>query len=160
MNAYHLHANEIAMLRDPKQSELSDYNAKLLDSKLNLNHDCIKQLYADILNRWGLVEKQAHVMKYVQNVYNYQDFDEESKSINLTSYCQNCSKDCQGFKCSVCKKLILKCSLCQTSIRGAFNFCFFCGHAGHTCHMLEWFASTDYCPAGCGCKCALIENDA
>ncbi|XP_053211853.1 GATOR complex protein WDR59-like [Panonychus citri] len=150
--------NEINLLRDQREIEKTHMFNKMLDPQLNLYFDCIKQIYGDLLLRWGLLGKRAQLMKFVQENFNFQQDDSSLRSVNFASICQHCSVKCStssSSQCNQCKKLNLNCSLCNISVRGLVTFCHLCGHGGHTEHIFNWFTNNDNCPTGCGCKCVL-----
>jgi hypothetical protein len=57
--------------------------------------------------------------------------------------------------CKVCLEGIFKCSLCSNTVKGIGVVCPKCHHGGHVQHMRDWFEDHDWCPAGCGCNCAI-----
>ncbi|XP_015789325.1 GATOR complex protein WDR59 isoform X2 [Tetranychus urticae] len=161
LDSYRYNCNEMALLRDQREAEKAEIYGKMLDPRLNLYFDCIKQMYGDLLLRWGLLGKRTQLMKYVQDNFNFQQ-DDTLRSINIISICQYCSNHCptsSSSQCMECKRLNLNCSLCNISVRGIVSFCQVCGHGGHAKHMFNWFTNNDNCPTGCGCKCILEEKN-
>ncbi|RWS23227.1 WD repeat-containing protein 59-like protein [Leptotrombidium deliense] len=136
----------MTLLREQREVERHEFNTKIIDPKLMLQYDCVKQVYADLLMRWRLHEKRAQILKYVSSANNFQ-LDLGWKQINFTSICSKCKKDCNGPQCK-CHEY------------SATTFCVSCGHGGHTLHLSQWFSQMDECASGCGCKCLSNEiND-
>ncbi|XP_074600263.1 WD repeat domain 59 isoform X2 [Brevipalpus obovatus] len=157
LNSYRINCNEMALLRDQREAEKYELDGKMLDPKFNLFYECVKLTYADLLLRWGLLDKRALLMKYVAD-----DFCppiNTSKSIGFMSFCQSCKEGrLTSQKCDKCKKSIaIDCSLCNVKVRGLVSFCLKCGHGGHIKHLHTWFEleNQSLCPTGCGCKCLL-----
>jgi hypothetical protein len=134
----------------------------MLDPKLQYQYDCYKQIYADILYRWQLMEKRALILKSLMpsNVNQSQLFH---VGVDFVTECCNplCEKQyntCRAPNCKYCYKPSLECAICRIPVRGAVNHCVVCGHGGHTVHMYNWFAQSDQCPTGCGCLCLQEQN--
>ncbi|RWS18045.1 WD repeat-containing protein 59-like isoform X5 [Dinothrombium tinctorium] len=152
--AYRFHCNEMTLFREQREAEKHEFNTKLIDPKLMFQYDCIKQVYADLLIRWGLYKQRAQLLKYVSSVNNFQ-LEMGWKWFNFTSICQKCRSHSQSSQChnDKCKDFTLRCVVCRTSVKGAATFCMACGHGGHTLHLSEWFSKMDECASGCGCRC-------
>lgn len=139
---------------DPKEMERENHeaNIQLLDPKMFAKYDEYKNVYAEILYRWNLLQQRAQVLKYVSVA------PEKHKGIEFLTECQDCKKDVRGVQCLQCKNYSLHCAICHLAVKGSANFCLSCGHGGHKLHMMEWFSNRSICPAGCGCNC-LEENE-
>lgn len=153
--AYRYHCNEVTLLRDQREAERHEADLKMIDRRLTHQLDFVKQVYAELLLRWGLHDKRALVLKYVQPCNNFQR--EAEKPVEFAAVCLNCRRDYKGVSCSHCKSINLKCNICRVAVRGLTNFCSTCGHGGHATHMRDWFEVNDVCPSGCGCAC--LVND-
>ena len=46
------------------------------------------------------------------------------------------------------------------AVRGTVSVCAKCGHGGHFAHMQTWFARSNVCASGCGCRCNADGNGA
>ena len=125
----------------------------MLDPKLQYQYDSYKQIYADILYRWQLMEKRALILKCCLNVNSapHQGIDFVTECTN--PYCEKQYNTCRSPNCNYCKKPTLLCAICRMPVRGSVNHCVVCGHGGHTVHMFNWFAQSEQCPTGCGCLC-------
>ncbi|XP_054165460.1 GATOR complex protein WDR59-like isoform X2 [Oppia nitens] len=146
-------------LSEQLELETHETNNKMLEPKLQFQFDCYKQIYADILYRWQLMDKRALILKSCTNINQSQLFP---SGVDFVTECQNpvCEKQYTTSRapyCSHCRQPTLKCVICRMPVRGAVNHCVRCGHGGHTVHMYNWFTQSDECPSGCGCHC-LQEN--
>ncbi len=81
--------------------------------------------------------------------------------VSLT--CSKCQRSAQnpdsrkgekGYICKHCRTTLTKCSICHLTVRGLYIWCQGCGHGGHFQHMMEWFQTSKFCPAGCLHHCA------
>ncbi|KAG1704370.1 GATOR complex protein WDR59 [Nymphon striatum] len=122
-------------------------NSQLLDPKLNWQYDQFKQIYARLLYRWNLLIPRAQVLKYVSIP------PQKHKGIEFLNDCHYCGRDGRGAHCIYCKNYSLQCVICHVAVKGASSFCLYCGHGGHTLHLMEWYKTNDKCPTGCGCSC-------
>ncbi|XP_050454486.1 GATOR complex protein WDR59 isoform X2 [Cataglyphis hispanica] len=127
-------------------------NIKLFDEKYTALYDGYKKSYAEALHRWELLDGRAQVLKHLSA----SPFDVQ-KGVELQNECRLCNKISQGPQCANCKGLSFQCIVCHVTVRGASNFCMFCGHGGHIEHLAAWFTKETVCPTGCGCHC-LQEN--
>ncbi|CAG5116352.1 unnamed protein product, partial [Candidula unifasciata] len=143
--------------KDPREKEIEKErrqhhsNSKMLDPELKLQHEQMKQAYAEILFKWGLLNERTQVLKYTDIT------EADSSIIEFPVTCCNCSEEVRGVQCNRCRYPALRCSICHIGVRGTANLCLACGHGGHTAHMMIWFTSYTVCPTGCGCSC-LQEN--
>eukprot|EP01132_Coremiostelium_polycephalum_P009040 gene9040-11073_t len=128
---------------DPNLCLLEPYHSKLYDS--------FRSIYSDLLYRWGLLEKRAEILKYIQN-------QEPEKPIAFSIECLKCKRKMNDYFCTNCKIYAFKCSICNISVKGLSSFCLSCGHGGHTEHIKKWFSTQTKCPTGCGCVCVLNKN--
>uniref|UniRef100_T1J4A1 WDR59/RTC1-like RING zinc finger domain-containing protein n=1 Tax=Strigamia maritima TaxID=126957 RepID=T1J4A1_STRMM len=127
---------------------------QFLEKKQSLHYDRYKKLYAEILHRWGLLQRRTQILKFVKgNPDLAWGVVLIAVITEFVTKCQNCGKDVQGFRCSYCKNFSFPCAICHIAVKGASNFCLLCGHGGHAKHMLHWFSENDSCPRGCGCLC-------
>ncbi|KAK6632142.1 hypothetical protein RUM44_007172 [Polyplax serrata] len=142
----------IANILEYKEVSEVDQEKRLLDDKNCHLYDEFKKKYADILHRWNLLEVRTQVAKF------FNAPRDSSRVMEFLIECQQCRKPIfRPPYCSNCRKIVLRCSLCRILVRGSSNFCFVCGHGGHTRHMVAWFETETQCPTGCGCQC-LTEN--
>lgn len=112
-------------------------------------YEYYKLAYAETLYRWGLIYNRTEVFKYMCSV------PEQHKGVEFISDCKDCLKPSRNRLCSSCKKLTLKCILCDISVRGSANCCISCGHGGHTSCLNWWFSFKDTCVTGCQCRCLI-----
>jgi len=118
-----------------------------------------KKMYAEILARWGELEKRAEVLKFVE----ISDAKQRRMRIDIVLQCDQCGQPLAGAGpdlpiCPKCRRLPFHCVVCHTPVRGLSNFCLSCGHGGHVEHMQQWFAEEEVCPTGCGCNCVAQAN--
>ncbi|XP_056639575.1 GATOR complex protein WDR59 isoform X1 [Diorhabda sublineata] len=116
----------------------------------NSMYEYYKLAYAETLHRWQLIYNRIEVLKYMSVV------PEPHKGVEFVSECKDCLKPTRFGNCKTCRKLTMKCIVCDISVRGSANTCAYCGHGGHTKCLKWWFSFKDICLTGCGCKC-LIE---
>ena len=67
--------------------------------------------------------------------------------------CFNCKTPCSSYACPNCARIVLRCSICHSSVKGLSWYCTSCLHGGHLGHMSKWFEDNEVCPTGCGCRC-------
>ena len=67
--------------------------------------------------------------------------------------CFNCKTPCSSYACPNCARIVLRCSICHSSVKGLSWYCTTCLHGGHLGHMSKWFEDNEVCPTGCGCRC-------
>ncbi|XP_077975769.1 GATOR2 complex protein WDR59-like [Styela clava] len=120
---------------------------QLLDFSKESQYDAFKQAYADILDRWGLLNQRTEILKYKS-----QPAPAHTGLVFMIS-CQYCESETQSPQCTYCRKFAMNCSLCQLPVKNLMSFCYLCGHGGHTDHMESWFQSSMSCATGCGCEC-------
>ncbi|XP_013403899.1 GATOR complex protein WDR59 isoform X2 [Lingula anatina] len=135
--------------RDPDELEKERHECKmrLLDPRKLVQYDSFKEIYGNILYRWGLKDKRAMVLKYC-----YLE-PKPHKGLSFVTICFYCRQETRVGQCGTCKNYGLQCSICHLAVRGCSNFCLTCGHGGHSSHMIEWFRTHTVCPTGCGCRC-------
>jgi len=104
--------------------------------------------YADILYRWGLLEKRSEILKFVQG-----ETTLPFSGIVLDPSCRICGRNSSSIKCTNCQSFAIRCAICRVSVKGLSSFCLVCGHGGHEMHMRDWFKKFEFCPLGCGCNC-------
>ncbi len=126
--------------------------------KFNVLGDDMKSLeailnsYADILERWGLIQERAALLKHSTD-----SSHADSHKQPLSSSCSGCRKrGCGEVQCDSCGAVCLRCAVCTLPVKGMARSCTKCGHGGHFSHWTNWFgaAGVRTCPkAGCGCNC-------
>lgn len=125
---------------------------QLMTNSKSVIYESYKLGYAETLHRWGLLYSRAEVLKYRSSTPNLHT------GLEFTTRCKYCLKFSKKKSCITCRKPTLNCVICHISVRGLANGCVYCGHGGHTNHLLEWFQKKDVCPTGCGCRC-LFESE-
>ncbi|KAI9244456.1 hypothetical protein BDA99DRAFT_529033, partial [Phascolomyces articulosus] len=131
----------------------------LLDPNDGAQHDVLRLNYADMLYRWGLLEKRAEILKFLSQPPLYPVLERTSCLEIEIDRCYICGSEI-GLKsraCVTCGKLRkqIRCSVCHVLVKGILNFCIKCGHGGHSQHIKSWFDQHKVCPTGCGCICLL-----
>lgn len=141
------------VLEEESSHDKWSHTLPLMDPSHKAQYDRFRRAYASILHRWGLNTKRAEVMKYV-------DPDPslvEDEMVKIASACGICSSQSPSMQCDKpscrAKGSGLQCTICNRMVLGLCTFCPLCGHGGHAQHMSDWFAESDECPSGCGCRC-------
>ncbi|XP_041453847.1 GATOR complex protein WDR59-like [Lytechinus variegatus] len=139
--------------RNPEEMEKDIHraNIQLIDPSQRHQLDKFKKKYADILYKWNLLEARAELLKYM--TYPERSRHSQLDFSDFGIECRRCKKKSMSVQCKECKKYAFACAICHVAVRGASIFCLFCGHGGHTQHMLDWFKLEKMCPTGCGCMC-------
>ena len=129
-------------------NNLTQFNS-LLDVQLKNKYDQYRNYYADILYRWGLLDKRNEVLKYTKQ------FHQPKADVNFSILCSKCSRQLSGDNniCINCKTYGFYCTFCHLPVKGMSSICLQCNHGGHIHHMTKWFATSSLCPTGCGCEC-------
>ncbi|RKP06343.1 hypothetical protein THASP1DRAFT_31833 [Thamnocephalis sphaerospora] len=153
---------KVVMLHEERDfdSEIRPRNVSLLDPSRWVQYDHHRMYYAELLFRWGLLDKRAEVLKFATSSATWQanvaDFDEKHH-LAFGIYCSECNTALgSSGRCEKCRRRRagIKCALCHITVRGLANVCLACQHGGHSQHMRDWFAQGNTeCPAGCGCAC-------
>ena len=124
-----------------------------------------KQLYSDMLLRYGLFFKSAEILKTIAteedfnvNVTKVESIDDERKYSLIFPYaktCLKCRTKFSGTKCLKCDQSTDSCIICGLRIRGLSAYCMNCGHGGHYKHIKSYFQQglTICAASGCGCNC-------
>jgi len=135
--------------------------------------------YSELLVSWGLPTKAAEVCKIIAKAeelkenYRYGSVHRHRKGQCIRDILAF-SEQSLGYQCAVpgfearqehetvitqelpqcrqCRRVSLRCSICELSVRGLLCICIVCGHGGHYEHMKQWFEDNDDCATGCGCK--------
>ncbi|KAG9399817.1 GATOR complex protein wdr59 [Aphanomyces cochlioides] len=132
----------VCSLANPSHHDL------LIDSpKEWQRYDGYKQAHADLLYRQGAMNVRCETLKHLHSP------PEPHVGLTLALYCHNCGRPSSELFCGHCKDFSIKCSVCELVVRGQSIFCMNCGHGGHTNHLVDWFATENACPTGCGCWC-------
>lgn len=141
-------------------------HARILDPEKSLQNDLIKQIYAEVLYRWNLLNQRAMVLKNIgAHTQHSSLFDHDSsprqspadRLPNLINQCHKCRSSCRSVICSKCRYYSFFCSICQLPVKGTGSICTKCLHGGHVTHYDSWFRSYNFCPTGCGCRCLQID---
>jgi len=132
-----------------REQDYHDKNVKLLDPDMNDRFEALKQAYADILYRWGMLNERAIVLKYSHRPA------ERYRGMEFVVQCKSCGADCRSPICTDCRTYAISCSVCQMAVKGLCSVCSLCGHGGHTLHLATWFETNKKCPSGCGCTCLM-----
>ncbi|KAI8150329.1 hypothetical protein BJV82DRAFT_652492 [Fennellomyces sp. T-0311] len=127
----------------------------LLDPRDIAKLDVLRLNYADMLYRWGLLEKRAEVLKFLSRP----PFPTTERTLVIIR-CYICGSEINNRDqrlCYTCRKLRnqIRCSVCHVLVKGLLNFCSECGHGGHAHHIKDWFSEHKACPTGCGCICLI-----
>lgn len=117
-------------------------------STKDLYYNEYKRRYIDILGNLGLLDLQAKVKKCLK----YQNQISGTFKFKLID-CNICSETANDEYCLQCQEFNLKCSLCNSVVRGTARICLKCGHGGHDHHLTEWFKKEMTCALNCGCFC-------
>jgi hypothetical protein len=115
-------------------------------------------VYAEHLRREGLVGAAAAVQKEAVDgttgiaAPSSGGLQPQNGGLEVCLGCRSCGNlpgncRCPSFAAEY------TCAVCMLLVRGIATMCPFCGHGGHTAHLHQWFATSDECPTGCGCKC-------
>jgi hypothetical protein len=156
----------------------------LLDPSRWIQYDYHRRYYAEILFRWGLLNKRAEVLKFVTanttQLPKSDDFDERRHlgksctnahlqrtlirgTLGFGVFCPECQHPLGAAgRCNQCqrKRAGIRCALCHITVRGLADVCLSCQHGGHSQHLRDWFSQGNTeCPAGCGCYCTLACGD-
>jgi len=128
----------------------------LLETQNKFDQFCLS--YADILNRWGLVNQRTEVLQFVNKKF-LENTHNEYEAMDICIECPTCHIKCQQPYCKSCTTFLFHCSFCELALKGLCMFCFECGHGGHPEHMHTWFSSESTCPVqGCSCACFFCGN--
>ena len=135
----------------------SDVDTYLLDHSKSEIYDQFRNIYSEMLRRYGLDEKAVEIMHLVENSISVKDAESFVMFKPPKTYkCPKCLNQCESFG-SMCKKCRIridpKCVYCRMPVKGHVSACLACGHGGHLLHMKEWFENNDNCAAACGCFC-------
>ncbi len=103
-------------------------------------------VYADMLYRWGFLSKRAELLKLTSK-------PQTSQTLNLATYCPQCSSECPTPVCKTCNSNAFNCIICNLPVKSLSTYCVTCSHGGHHECIRQWFAENNKCPTGCGCKC-------
>ena len=127
----------------------------LLDPRDTAKLDVLRLNYADMLYRWGLLEKRAEILKFLSRP----PFPARERTLEIRIRCYICGSEINNREqrpCH-CRKLRnqIRCSVCHVLVKGLLNFCSKCGHGGHSQHIKDWFLEQNVCPTGCGCMCLI-----
>lgn len=136
--------------------ELCDRGLLLLDdsnSQKDVYYDEYRKTYMDVLDNLGLLDQQACVKKFLK----HQTHKSHSFFFNFVVKCKKCKNPIKDGYCFDCDLFNVKCSLCNTGVRGAALVCLKCGHGGHSNHLIAWFSEESLCSVNCGC-CCLFET--
>lgn len=132
---------------DCRDEDILEKSIELLDRNNQQQYDAFKQAYANVLDRWKLVNQKTQILKYIHRPAT------PHSGLTFQIVCENCHSDTQYPQCTACMKFAMRCALCRLPIKKLMNFCFLCGHGGHLHHMDSWFESNTVCATGCGCEC-------
>ncbi|KAF0717535.1 Aste57867_2243 [Aphanomyces stellatus] len=110
-------------------------------------YDGYKHAHADLLYREGAMNARCEMLKHLHTP------PEPHVGLTLALYCHLCGRPSSELYCGHCKDFSITCSVCELVVRGHSIFCMNCGHGGHTNHVVDWFATENACPTGCGCWC-------
>lgn len=135
--------------------EVCDQGLVLDDSssKKDIYYDEYKKTYMDVLDNLGLLDQQASVKKFLK----HQTQKSCAFVFKFIVECNKCKGSVKDGYCLQCQQFNLKCSLCNSTVRGAAHVCLKCGHGGHANHLIEWFNKETLCAINCGC-CCLFET--
>lgn len=122
-------------------------------SKKDVYYDEYKKTYMDVLDNLGLLDQQASVKKFLK----HQTQKSSAFYFRFVVDCTKCNGSVKDGYCIQCQRFSLKCSLCNSTVRGASHVCLKCGHGGHANHLIEWFSKETLCAVNCGC-CCLFET--
>ncbi|CAJ0852094.1 9793_t:CDS:10 [Entrophospora sp. SA101] len=136
----------------------------LLDNDRNTKeiHDQYRLAYSEILYHWGLYEERTELLKFMSFVKTNvgSPIGEREEPLEIVTRCYLCEAELKsGTKCTKCRVIGIRCSICHLVVKGLSNFCVKCSHGGHTNHLNEWFLDGNTeCPTGCGCICYLQDG--
>lgn len=135
--------------------EVCDQGLLLDDSssKKDIYYDEYKKTYMDVLDNLGLLDQQASVKKFLK----HQTQRSSAFVFKFIVGCFKCKEPVKDGYCLQCQQYNLKCSLCNSTVRGVAHVCLKCGHGGHANHLIEWFNQESLCAVNCGC-CCLFET--
>ncbi|VVC32227.1 WD40/YVTN repeat-like-containing domain,Ubiquitin-conjugating enzyme/RWD-like,WD40-repeat- [Cinara cedri] len=135
--------------------EICDQGLLLEDSNSQNTayYDEYKKMYIDVLDNLGLLDQQASVKKFLK----HQTDKSSSFVCKFVVECIKCKDVLKDGFCHQCQLFNLKCSLCNSTVRGAAHVCLKCGHGGHADHLIDWFSTETLCALRCGC-CCLFET--
>ncbi|CAH1725138.1 GATOR complex protein WDR59 [Aphis gossypii] len=131
--------------------EISDKGLLLedSDSQKNMLYDVYKKIYMDVLDNLGLLDQQTSVKKFLKQ-------QTQKSSVFFYKFiveCLKCNDSVKDGYCVQCQRFSLKCTLCNSTVRGAAHVCLKCGHGGHANHLIQWFSKESLCAVNCGCYC-------
>ncbi|XP_050443841.1 GATOR complex protein WDR59 [Adelges cooleyi] len=131
--------------------EVGDHGLVFNDNCSNkeIYYDEYKKTYMDVLDNLGLLDQQASVKKFLK----HQTQKSNTVLFKFFVECIKCKSSVIDGYCSRCQRFNLKCSICNSTVRGAAHVCLVCGHGGHANHLVEWFNTETTCAANCGCCC-------
>ena len=121
-----------------------------------------KQLYSDMLLRYGLCLKSAEILKTIatddfiaRDIDNCDDDRKLSLIFPYAKTCLKCRTKFSGTKCLKCDQSTDSCIICGLRIRGLSAYCMNCGHGGHYRCIKSYFQQgmTICAASGCGCNC-------
>lgn len=135
--------------------EICDQGLLLDDSssQKDVYYDEYKKTYMDVLDNLGLLDQQASVKKFLK----HQTQKSSAFIFKFIVECFKCKESVKDGFCLQCQQYNLKCSLCNSTVRGVAHVCLKCGHGGHANHLIEWFSQESLCAVNCGC-CCLFET--
>lgn len=135
--------------------EVCDQGLVLDDSssKKDVYYDEYKKTYMDVLDNLGLLDQQASVKKFLK----HQTQKNSAFYFKFIVECIKCKGPVKDGYCLQCLQFNLKCSFCNSTVRGAAHVCLKCGHGGHANHLIQWFSKETLCAVNCGC-CCLFET--
>ena len=125
---------------------------KLLNPSYVAKYDRYIRCYAELLHRWGALEKRAEVLKCLglcaganDKKDNYRKEENSELEIKFSTSCRRCGKpndpaytsnNSKHLYCPRCNDYIFKCSICQMAVRGSFLVCIACGECTYIFSML------------------------
>lgn len=118
---------------------------------VQLDLELFRLNYAELLYRSGQLLTRAAVLKHCGSAAQRAP----DPGVELGSTCQACGAALINLICHRCTQPARPslCALCHLPVRGVAQACTLCYHVGHSTCISDWFATSDTCPSGCGCKC-------
>ena len=113
----------------------------------------LQVVYADVCLLAGLYSHRAQML-HTHLHTPYLPRSSTDRGLSFEPFCDGCSRNMVNTRhCTACNNFLFTCCLCRVPVRGLFSVCSWCGHGGHTRHMIEWFEENEECASGCGCRC-------
>lgn len=108
--------------------------------------------YAKLLYTWGLPMQRAELLKisFESTHRNTSDFDSHNSSDNqdLFGGIRTTWEEDKGKAPN-----FNNCNYCGLKVTRNIFVCESCEHVMHACCATDWWAESEQCPSGCGCRC-------